>query len=130
MERIPKYPTCNTVNHTSTHDWMNCVPRSDVTFVADWGVVKMNIRHRTSLLPLPAETSSRFPREERAKLQTLVYDILPPTTAIIHYVTGLRQLLANGQFFFGAQMAVRLQQTTQTILNVSLSNRPCCLRQH
>ena len=37
------------------------------------------------------------------KLQALVYDILPPTTAI-----GLEKLSANEQFFDDAQMAVSL----------------------
>ena len=40
------------------------------------------------------------------KLQALVYDILPPTTAIVDYATGLEKLSANKQFFDDAQMAV------------------------
>ena len=42
------------------------------------------------------------------KLQALVYNILPATTAAAHYATGLRKLSANGQFFVGDQMAGRL----------------------
>ena len=38
------------------------------------------------------------------KFQTLVYDTLPPTTAITGYATDLGKLPANGQFFFGVQM--------------------------
>ena len=49
------------------------------------------------------------------RLQALVYDILPPTTAITDYAIGLRKLSANEQFFVAAQMAVALQQTTQII---------------
>ena len=47
------------------------------------------------------------------KLQTLVYDILPSTTAVFSYATGSRKLLANEQFFVGAQTVVSLLQTTQ-----------------
>ena len=42
------------------------------------------------------------------KLQALVQDILPPTTAMTGYATGLGKLSANGQFFVGAQTAVTL----------------------
>ena len=44
----------------------------------------------------------------RVKLQALVYDVLPPTSAIIDYAVGLEKLSANGQFFVGIQMAVSL----------------------
>ena len=33
------------------------------------------------------------------KLQALVYDILPSTTAVFSYATGSRKLSANEQFF-------------------------------
>ena len=46
------------------------------------------------------------------KLQALVYDILPPTTAIVDYAIGLGKLSANEQFFVGAQTVVILLQTT------------------
>ena len=35
----------------------------------------------------------------RTKLQARVYDILPPTTAIVDYAVGLEKLSANEQFF-------------------------------
>ena len=47
------------------------------------------------------------------KLQALVYDILPLTTAI-----GPWKLSANEQFFVGAQPVVSLLQTTQIISDV------------
>ena len=47
-----------------------------------------------------------------AKLQALLYDILPSTTAVFSYAIGSRQLSANEQFFVGAQI-VSLLQTTQ-----------------
>ena len=39
----------------------------------------------------------------RNELQALVYDILPPTTAIIDYAIGLEKPSANGQLFVGAK---------------------------
>ena len=47
------------------------------------------------------------------KLQALVYDIFPSTTAVFSYVIGSRKLSANEQFFVGAQTVVSLLQTTQ-----------------
>ena len=42
------------------------------------------------------------------QLQALVYDIPPPSTAIIDYAIGVEKLSANGQFLVGAQMAASL----------------------
>ena len=42
------------------------------------------------------------------QLPTLVYDILPPTTAVADYATGLEKLSANEQFFDDAQTAACL----------------------
>ena len=47
------------------------------------------------------------------KLQALVYDILPSTTAVFSYAIRSRKLSANEQFFVGAQTVVSLLQTTQ-----------------
>ena len=47
------------------------------------------------------------------KLQALVYDILPSTTAVFSYAIGSRKLSANEQFFVGAQTVVSLLQTSQ-----------------
>ena len=47
------------------------------------------------------------------KLQALVYDILPSTTAVFSYAIGSRKLSTNEQFFVGAQTVVRLLQTTR-----------------
>ena len=54
----------------------------------------------------------------RVKLQALVYDILPSTTAVFSYATGSRKLSANEQFFVGAQTVVILLQTIQIISDV------------
>ena len=53
-----------------------------------------------------------------ARLQALVYDILPSTTAVLSYAIGSRKLSANEQFFVGAQTVVSLLQTTQIISDV------------
>ena len=52
------------------------------------------------------------------KLQALVYDILPSTTAVFIFVIGSRKLSANEQFFVAAQTVVSLLQTTQIISDV------------
>ena len=53
------------------------------------------------------------------KLQVLVYDILPSTTAVFSYAIGSRKLSVNEQFFVGAQTVVSLLQTTQIKQGVS-----------
>ena len=58
------------------------------------------------------------------KLQALVYDILPSTTAVFSYAIGPRKLPANEHFVVvvvvggGAQTVVSLLQTTQIISDV------------
>ena len=47
------------------------------------------------------------------RLQALVYDSLPSTTAVFGYTMWSRKLSANEQFFVGAQTVVSLLQTTQ-----------------
>ena len=42
------------------------------------------------------------------KLQALVYDILPSTTAIVDYAIGFEKMSANEQFFEDAHTAVGL----------------------
>ena len=54
----------------------------------------------------------------RCKLQALVYDTLPSTTAVFSYAIGSRKLSANEQFFVGAQTVISLLQTTQIISDV------------
>ena len=53
------------------------------------------------------------------KLQALVYDILPSTTAVFSYAIGSRKLSTNEQFFDGAQSVIRLLHTTQIKQGVS-----------
>ena len=56
---------------------------------------------------------------DEPKLQALVYNILPPTIAIIGYTIDLRKLSTNWQFFAAAQIAVCLSQTTEIVSGVS-----------
>ena len=60
----------------------------------------------------------------RHKLQALVYNILPSTTAVFIYAIGSRKLSANEQFFVGAQTVVSLLQTTQLISDVCFITDP------
>ena len=52
------------------------------------------------------------------KIQALVYDILPSTTAIFSYAIGSRKLSANEQCFVRAQTIVSLLQTIQIISDI------------
>ena len=54
-----------------------------------------------------------------SKLQALVYDILPSTTAVFSYAIGSRKLSANEHLFVSAQTVVSLLQTTQIKPGVS-----------
>ena len=53
------------------------------------------------------------------KLQALVDDILPSTTAVFSYDIGSRKLSANEQFLVSAQTVVSLLQTAQIKQGVS-----------
>ena len=53
------------------------------------------------------------------KLQALVYDILPSTTAVFSYAIGSRKLSANEQLFVDAETVVGLLQITQIKQGVS-----------
>ena len=65
----------------------------------------------------------------QSKPQALVYNILPSTTAVFGYAIGSRKLLANEQFFVGAQTVVSLLQTTQTKQGVSfIADNKVCTR--
>ena len=72
--------------------------------------------HRPAFLSV-AERPERH--QGLAKVQALVYGILPSTTAVFSYVIGSRKLSANEQFFLGAQTVVSLLQTTQIKRGVS-----------
>ena len=67
------------------------------------------------------------PLSRSRKLQALVYDILPSTTAVFSYAIGSWKLSANEQFFVGAQTVVSLLQTTQIKQGISFiaTNKVC-----
>ena len=72
----------------------------------------VNMRQFTLLSPVTGYVSTR--------LQALVYDILPSTTAVFSYAIGSRKLSASEQFFVvGVQTVVSLLQTTQIKQGVS-----------
>ena len=66
-----------------------------------------------SLQSVPVTVGTCARARAVSKLQTLVYDILPSTSAVFSYAIGSRKLSANEQFFVGAQTVVSLLQTTQ-----------------
>jgi len=75
-----------------------------------------------SLSPRSCPATGSAPTERFGyliKLQALVYDILPSTTAVFSYVIGSRKLSVNEQFFVGGQTVVSLLQTTQIKQGVS-----------
>ena len=80
----------------------------------DWAAARQTI-------PRPPTTTSTATRwcNEAPKLQALVYDILPSTSAVFSYVIGSRKLSANEQFFVGAQTVLSLLQTTQTFVFIT-----------
>ena len=55
------------------------------------------------------------------KLQALVYDTLPSSTAVFSNAIGSRKLSANEQFFVGAQVVLSLLQTTQITSGISFT---------
>ena len=74
-------------------------------------------------MTVPVLASMAPPVKVNVKLQALVYNIFPSTTAVFSYATGSRKLSANEQFFvfvfLGAQTVVSLLQTTPIKQGVS-----------
>ena len=56
----------------------------------------------------------------RGKLQALIYDILPSTTAVFSYAIGARKQLTSSFFLGGAQtvILISLLHTTQIISDI------------
>ena len=96
-------------------------------FVSSWGLMSRQPCRVTSGWILTGKGfkwfSSFLALDGRVgyKLQALVYDILPSTTAVFSYATGSTKLSANEQCFFcvGAQTVISLLQTTQIKQGVS-----------
>ena len=66
------------------------------------------------------------------KLQALVNDILPSTTAVFSYAIGSRKLSANEQgfFFFFSSNSSKFVTNNSDCIRRLFYNWPCCLRQH
>ena len=75
-------------------------------------------------LPLSTPLSSRRP-----KLQALVYDILPSTTAVFSYAKRSRKLPANEQFFCWCSNSSKFVTHNPNYIRRLFYNWPCCLCQ-
>ena len=73
---------------------------------------------KSSLLEVPFGVHIVQYISRHAKLQALVYDILPSTTAVFSYAVWSRKMSANERFFVDAQTVVCLLRTTQIISDV------------
>ena len=51
-----------------------------------------------------------------SKLQALVYDILPSTTAVFSYAIGSRKLSANEQFFVGSKFVTNNSNKSRPVI--------------
>ena len=80
-----------------------------------WGVADQWPCQQHGLCMLYQPVRGGGPVTVPTKLQALVYDILPSTTAVFSYA---RKLSANEQFFVGAQTVVSFLQTTRIISDV------------
>ena len=80
--------------------------------------IPMNIRSTFTCGYHPSELRN-CEHSHLLKLQALVYDILPSTTAVFSYTIGPRKLSANEQFFAGAQTVESLLQATRIKQGVS-----------
>jgi len=70
------------------------------------------------------------PFRVRIKLQALVYDILPSTTAVFSYAIGSRKLSANEQFFFcWCSNSSKLVTNNSNYIRCLFYTWPCCLHQ-
>ena len=79
----------------------------------------------TASTPLASSSPPRPPGHRHPtvtvspRLQALVYDILPSTTAVFSYTIGPRKLSADEHIFVGAQTVAGLLQTTHIKQGVS-----------
>ena len=83
-----------------------------------WGTEDAEIKVPPAPAPTPPHPRPSAENQE-LKLQALVDDILPSTTAVFSYAIGSRKLSANEQVFVGAQTVVSLLQTTEIKQGVS-----------
>ena len=101
--------------HTHTHSLFH------------WNLVSRHVSYDTHYIYIPHSLQlfkcllliTLIQHNLHDKLQALVYDILPSTTAVFSYAIGSRKLSANEQFFVGAQTVASSLQTTQIKQGVS-----------
>ena len=114
-------------HYLSCSAWSACIHSSHINTFSSLSLLSVNFHIPFSaLLPPPPKKKLSFvyrdfnlPILPSPKLQALVYDILPSTTAVFSYAIGSRKLSVNEQFFVGAQTVVSLLQTTQINQGVS-----------
>ena len=66
------------------------------------------LSHSNTVTMAPVAMAYRFSNSKHCFTTSKLYDILPPSTAIADYATGLEKLSANEQLFDDAQTGVRL----------------------
>ena len=104
--------TVHTCRHTPSIAFRHLPPNSARTGYVTEGALFISAQ-------LSTDAVSALPNVRvLIKLQALVYDILPSTTAVFSYVIGSRKLSANEQFFVGTQTVVSLLQITQIVSDV------------
>ena len=136
------YPGASAL-HIHLREWM--LPRytaftvlsvySQPSNLGAWLTTSGNRRAEKERVPFQWRRNQLWPSLEEGcrkarlgvKLQALVYDIIPSTTAVFSYAIGSRKLSANEHFFVGT--VVSLLQTTQTKQGVIYS-RQQSLHQH
>ena len=97
------------VLHLVITQWQMASPASHNHLLFD----KWPVLHLITVNAISWQQNGKHHLKLYVKLQALVYDILPSTTAVFSYAIGSRKLSANEQFFVGAQTVVTLLQTTQ-----------------
>ena len=68
-------------------------------------------------------------RGQGSKLQALVYNMLPSTTAVFSYAIGPRKLSANEHFFCWCTNSRKFVPNNPNYIRRLFYNWPCCLRQ-
>ena len=99
-------------------------------------VLALSVRNHSTLRKIVGVTARRAPGPLHSrllgfcKLHAPVYDILPPTTAIIGRAIGLQKLPANDQFFPWCSNSSRFVTDNTDYTMRFCYNRPHCVRQH
>ena len=132
LVHVPQhYDTDRTVDNWPTCTWTTIPQHYDTDRTVDnWPTCtctttlwhRQNSQQLTHLY-MYHNTTTLWHRQN-SKLQALVYDILPSTTAIFSYAIGSRKLSANEQVFVGAQTVVSLLQRSSNNIRCLFYNWP------